>query len=608
MPEKNPKRTRLIYQIAVLFIIAVILVGALSAAFFHDLSINNVYKQFSYRSECSAKDLETYLKQYPAYEWLIEYWYDHYSELDIEYDLDYRQDVKTAEKVRMLIERHPKLRLEYVKPYEIAALPAADQKLYAEIIYSWLITRIDQMADSYDFDFLYCLGTTDPYDKQQVLFITSDDEMERGEEKGQLYPIGTILESTKDQQRAIRMTINGKPQVTFNKDGKYLEFYYKIDSIRGLELLVCFASKFTAIHETIDRQAIVLSLVSAAFLAVLALICMVMINKVVNKPLKLIEQNIRLYKDTKNGEEVRNNLAKLKSRNELATLGADVSDLTQEMGDYMNRIEIITAERERISTELSLAGRNQSSMLPTKFEFDPPRSEFAIYASMDPAKEVGGDFYDFVMIDDDHLIMLIADVSDKGIPAALFMMACKITLIHNIKTIKDSPSRILKKVNEAIYPNNPEDMFVTIWLGILDIRDGTLRCANAGHEYPILKQPEGQFEIVHDKHGMVIGSFEDCDYTEYVLKLQKGSTLLVYTDGLPEASDVNGKQLGIERVLELLNRNPDKTPKEVLDSMKKAVADYTKDREPFDDLTMLCLRYNGPAEEAEIVSADKQLK
>ena len=107
---------------------------------------------------------------------------------------------------------------------------------------------------------------------------------------------------------------------------------------------------------------------------------------------------------------------------------------------------------------------------------------------------------------------------------------------------------------------------------------------------------------------MVIGSFEDCDYTEYVLKLQKGSTLLVYTDGLPEASDVNGKQLGIERVLELLNRNPDKTPKEVLDSMKKAVADYTKDREPFDDLTMLSLRYNGPAEEAEIVSADKQLK
>lgn len=387
MPDKNPKRTRLIYQIAALFIVAVILVTSLSAFYFHKAAIEQVYKQFNDRSTCSARDLETYLKQYPAYEWLIQYWYDHYSELDIEYDLDYRQDVTTAEKVRKLTERHPKLRLEYVKPYEIAALPAVDQKLYAEIIYSWLITRIDQMADSYDLDYLYCLGTEDPFDKQQIIFIAADDEKERGEDKGQLYPIGTILESTPEQQEAIRKTINGKPQTIFNADGKYLDFYYRLDSIRGLELLVGFATKFTAVHESIDKETMILSLITATFLVVLALICMVMINKVVNKPLKLIEQNIRLYKDTKNGEEVRNNLAKLKSRNELATLGADVSDLTQEMGDYMNRIEIITAERERISTELSLAGRIQSSMLPTKFEFDPPRSEFAIYASMDPAKE-----------------------------------------------------------------------------------------------------------------------------------------------------------------------------------------------------------------------------
>jgi serine phosphatase RsbU (regulator of sigma subunit) len=599
MPEKNPKRTRLIYQIAVLFIVAVILVTSLSAFYFHKAAIEQVYKQFNDRSTCSARDLETYLKQYPAYEWLIQYWYDHYSELDIEYDLDYRQDVTTAEKVRKLTERHPKLRLEYVKPYEIAALPAADQKLYAEIIYSWLITRIDQMADSYDLDYLYCLGTEDPFDKQQIIFIAADDEKERGEDKGQLYPIGTILESTPEQQEAIRKTINGKPQTIFNADGKYLDFYYRLDSIRGLELLVGFATKFTAVHESIDRETMILSLITATFLVVLALICMSMINQVVIRPLELVEHNIRLYKTTKNGETVRNNLSKLRSHNELAKLGADVSDLTLEMGDYMNRIETITAEKQRITTELGLAGRIQTSMLPMNFDFDPPRKEFAIYASMDPAKEVGGDFYDFVMIDDDHLIMLIADVSDKGIPAALFMMACKITLIHNIKTIKDSPARILKKTNQAICAHNPEDMFVTIWLGILDLKDGTLRCSNAGHEYPILKQPEGSFELVHDKHGLVIGSYEESLYPEYTLKLEKGSTLFVYTDGLPEASDVNGKQLGIERVLELLNRNPDKTPKEVLDSMKKAVADYTKDREPFDDLTMLCLRYNGPADEAD---------
>jgi sigma-B regulation protein RsbU (phosphoserine phosphatase) len=136
-------------------------------------------------------------------------------------------------------------------------------------------------------------------------------------------------------------------------------------------------------------------------------------------------------------------------------------------------------------------------------------------------------------------------------------------------------------------------MFVTVWLGLLDLRDGTLRCCNAGHEYPILKQPDGSFELIKDKHGLALGSLADAKYSEYTLKLEPGAKLFVYTDGIPEASNLNGQMFTVERTIEQLNKDLDKSPEEILTNMKKAVDEFVENREPFDDLTMMCIHYKG---------------
>ena len=211
---------------------------------------------------------------------------------------------------------------------------------------------------------------------------------------------------------------------------------------------------------------------------------------------------------------------------------------------------------------------------------------------MDPAREVGGDFYDFFLTDDDHLCMVMADVSGKGVPAALFMMASMIILQNNAMMGK-SPAEILKDTNTAICANNRMDMFVTVWLGILEISTGRLTAANAAHEYPALMRAGGSYELVKDPHGFVIGGLEGMKYTDYELRLEPGTKLFLYTDGLPEATDAALTQFGTARMLEALNADPGAAPEQTLKNMRTAVAGFVKDAEQFDDLTMLCLEYRG---------------
>ena len=280
---------------------------------------------------------------------------------------------------------------------------------------------------------------------------------------------------------------------------------------------------------------------------------------------------------------------------EIELLAETFEDLSKKTKKYIGQITEITAEKERISTELSLATKIQAAMMPHIFPAFPGRPEFDIYATMDPAKEVGGDFYDFFLVDDDHLCMVMADVSGKGIPAALFMMASKI-ILQSFAMLGQSPAEILTKTNEAICSNNQEEMFVTVWLGILEISTGKLTAANAGHEYPVLKSANGAFELLKDKHGLVIGAMEGVKYKQYELQLEPGAKVFVYTDGVPEATDGDSRLFGTERMLAALNEASDGTPIEVLKKVRSSVDAFVKDAEQFDDLTMLCMEYMGPGE------------
>ena len=286
-----------------------------------------------------------------------------------------------------------------------------------------------------------------------------------------------------------------------------------------------------------------------------------------------------------------------RTNDEIELLAEAFDDLSRKTKTYIGQITQITAEKERITTELSLAKRIQEAMLPHIFPPFPERTEFDLYASMTPAKEVGGDFYDFFLVDADHLGMVMADVSGKGIPAALFMMICK-TIVQSCAMLGQSPAEILTKTNEAICSNNQAEMFVTIWVGILEISTGKLRAANAGHEYPALKRANGRFELYRDKHGLVVGAMEGVKYREYELQLEPGDKLFVYTDGVPEAIDSKNQAFGTGRMLQALNLEPEAGPERMLQNVRQEMDDFVWDAEQFDDITMLGFVYLGKEEQA----------
>ena len=254
--------------------------------------------------------------------------------------------------------------------------------------------------------------------------------------------------------------------------------------------------------------------------------------------------------------------------------------------------QALALEKERIGAELAVASRIQLNSLPKTFPPFPDRKEFDIYASMTPAKEVGGDLYDFFLIDEEHLGFFIGDVTGKGVPAALFMMVAS-SLLRNAAMSGAGPAEVLETVNRQICYRNPEEMFVTVWLGILEISTGVLTAANAGHEYPAIKRADESFELLKQKHGFVIGGMEEIRYREYELQLNPGDKLFVYTDGVPEAANVHEELFGTERMLAALCRAESGTPFEILEAVRQDVQQFAGSEPQSDDLTMLCLQYNG---------------
>ena len=342
-------------------------------------------------------------------------------------------------------------------------------------------------------------------------------------------------------------------------------------------------------------------LIISLVITVLAMLCYVFfVRKVVTLP---IGRLAKFTKEVTEADGFADQRADVRTGDEIESLNDSFNYMLDELGNYIDNLSKVTAEKERIGTELSLATRIQADMLPNIFPAFPEREDFDIFASMTPAKEVGGDFYDFFLLDESHLGLVMADVSGKGVPAALFMMIAKI-LTQNIAMTGRNPAAVLEKVNEQICANNREEMFVTVWLGILDLDTGRLTATNAGHEYPVLKRPNGEFEIVKDKHGFVIGGMEGVRYREYSMQMEPGSSLFLYTDGVPEATNADNELFGMERTVKALNVDPNRRPKELLQGVAEAVREFVGDAPQFDDLTMLSISYYGKREGPEVLTFD----
>ena len=330
----------------------------------------------------------------------------------------------------------------------------------------------------------------------------------------------------------------------------------------------------------------------AALVAVL--ISMLLMRRTVTKPLSLLSRAV----DRFGGDEGR--LTKehvinlpIHSRDEIGNLYQKTRSMEERLIDYMDNLAVVTAEKERIGAELSIASQIQADMLPRIFPPFPNRTDFDIYASMDPAKEVGGDFYDFFLVNDTHLCLVMADVSGKGVPASLFMVIAK-TLIKNQALLGRSPSEILANVNQQLCDGNEAELFVTVWLAVVDLTTGQGLAVNAGHEHPTLRRAGGQYELIQYRHSPAVAVMEGMRFRQHEFQLNPGDSLFVYTDGVPEATDAKNELYGSERMLAALNRDPDAAPEQVLSAVRQGVDAFVGDAPQFDDLTMLCLRYHGP--------------
>lgn len=341
---------------------------------------------------------------------------------------------------------------------------------------------------------------------------------------------------------------------------------------------------------------VIYSIVLAVLILLIVLITRWRMKKRLVKPINSIvaaaEQYVRLRQEGSSSSCFSD--LNIHTRDELEELGDVMAQMEKDIGIYEENLTRAAAEKEHIDTELSVATGIQSHMLPDAKTAFPDRSDFSIYASMNPAREVGGDFYDFFLIDEDHLGIVIADVSGKGIPAALFMMSSMI-IINNYATLGFSPKEVLEKANTKICASNVLDMFVTVWFGILDLKTGEITAANAGHEYPSVCSRENGFELMHDRHGLVIGGMDGVKYKEYTFTLEKEGILYIYTDGVAEATNAEDELYGTDRMIRALNEAKERSVEEICQAVQADIDGFVKEAPQFDDITMVCIRYHGKA-------------
>lgn len=278
---------------------------------------------------------------------------------------------------------------------------------------------------------------------------------------------------------------------------------------------------------------------------------------------------------------------------EIEELAGSFGKMSVELRDYIQKLSRVMAEKERIGAELDVATHIQSSMLPCIFPAFPGRKELDIYASMNPAREVGGDFYDFFLVDEKHLAVVMADVSGKGVPAALFMVIGK-TLIKDHTLPGRDLGEVFARVNDLLCESNSEGLFITAFEAVLDLETGELCYVNAGHETPFICRRGGVFQPWPVSPGFVLAGLKGMAYQSGSMRLAPGDKLFQYTDGVTEATDQDNRLYGMDRLAEILRRHSGRKPAELLPAVKEDIDAFVGQAPQFDDITMLCLEYRGP--------------
>jgi len=362
-------------------------------------------------------------------------------------------------------------------------------------------------------------------------------------------------------------------------DGAFQRCFCMFDENEGFKIIAVYPYSEAMVSRDVSLS--VFTVLQIVIFGALFILIYFLVRKLVVKNIHKVNTSLSAITEGK-----LDTVVDVRSHVEFDSLSNDINATVDTLKRYIKEAE------ERIDAELAFAKAIQHSALPSVFPPYPNRKEFEIYATMHTAKEVGGDFYDFYFIDDDNLAFLMADVSGKGIPAAMFMMQSK-TIIKSCAESGMSVEQVFTVANEKLCEGNDAGMFVTAWMGILNVKTGKVLFANAGHNPPLVKHADGTYEYLKTRAGFVLAGMEGVRYRKNELELAPGDAIYLYTDGVTEATDANNALYGEDRLHTVLEKYKDAAPQVICDEVKRDVDAFVGEAPQFDDITMLALKYNG---------------
>lgn len=530
------------------------------------------------------------IERYESMPWLLDYWEKNEDRLNL--DPGQLKD-KDSELYKA---REGALTKD---PYGITAeqaedLPAEKQKLFAEYCYIMLEKEFVTFNEAELDVTSYCIRP-----EEDRVYTYLYNESYGGETDvpalGQKIDLPADLESDlKDVEERIKTGDIMGSYISSDTSGN--EVFYVIRPVRSNEDTLCYvvcSLNWSDVNRIILKASFVVGMPVILILLIFDALLLILLYRRVILPTGILQKAVRKYTNTRNSEDIKEGLLKLIGNNdEYGRLSVDVTEMADSIDRYISESERTAAEKQRLTTELLTAETIQKSQLPGVFPAFPERSDFDLYALMDPAKEVGGDFYDFFPIDDNHIALVIGDVSDKGIPAALLMMVCK-TLIRSTLLQGMPLEEAMAHVNRQICETNAAEMFVTVWLAVIELSTGKGKEINAGHEKPAFLRAGGKYELIKNTHDMAIGYWEDQEFTVHEFEMHEGDKLFVYSDGVPEATSEGNELFGTDRMLAALNEDISLSPEEEIRHMKDCIDAFVGEAMQFDDITMLEFTFQG---------------
>ena len=581
-----------LYSKFIRMFVIVLLTAAFTTGLVAYLTQDNIYKH-QYAEELRNLNnliLEKIQERGEEFAWLQDWFGGHKDELRIPFD--YPDNARAQEDTfrKAFAEKYPGL--SFGTDVTVEELDADLQLLYARYLFLDWLTTFDKVRDEFGLVFAYYVYPTP--EKSDYMCYMFDAPREADEEN--LLVVGfDAFQDRKMHKYMWQAYDTGKDPMAmdvYNNEYGHVLTYPTPVIYEGKTLGVFMTDiGYAFVEGQIWRSTILLSVMTLLVLGVCFAMVLAFVRRRILMRIFSLEDNVEKYASDKDPAIAGTISSKIAYRDEIGSLSSGFADMITRLQEYMTELKTVTAEKERIGAELSIAKEIQASMLPKLFPCFSGRKEYDMYAAMDPAKEVGGDFYDFFMVDDEHLAIVIADVSGKGVPAALYMAIAKALIKDRVQEGGNDPGKILGNAGDQLCEGNDTNLFVTLWLGILNLKTGHVIYSDAGHENPLLLHEEGTVEMIKPQRKRPpLATMEGIRYQNYEFDMSPGDTLFLYTDGVTEATDSQEQLYGMERLIEVCRKNCCVGATELLTNVRADVDRFVKEAEQFDDLTMLGLK------------------